>query len=96
MNIVFCFIDGGEETEDFVKTKLMELHYAHPTITGAQVNFCREDGPANERCCLIDLMAYETPFRISRTGVSFQDAALKVLTELNEKVEEHAVGVTFC
>ncbi|HTR29582.1 MAG TPA: HPF/RaiA family ribosome-associated protein [Puia sp.] len=90
MNIVFCFIDGGEDQEEFVKGKLMELHYAHPTITGAQVNFCSEDQPGQSKTCQIDLTAYGQPFRISETGASFREAAARAVKALTEKIESHA------
>jgi hypothetical protein len=90
MNIVFCFADGGEDQEEFVKEKLMELHYAHPTVTGAQVDFCCEDQPGQSRTCQIDLTAYGQPFRISQTGATFRDAAIGALKTLTEKIESRA------
>ena len=49
MNIIFCPMDGGEDQEEFVKDKLLMLHQAHPSITGAQVNFCVGKGDAGFR-----------------------------------------------
>jgi hypothetical protein len=100
MNIVFCFIDGGEDQEEFVKGKLMELHYAHPTITGAQVNFCCEDTaaqsagtPGQSKTCQIDLTAYGQPIRISQTGASFREAAGRAVAALTEKIAGQASRV---
>lgn len=93
MNIVFGFIDGGEDQEEFVKEELMKLHYGHPTITGAQVNFCWDDQPGQLRTCQIDLTAYGQPFRVSQTGATFRDAANRALTTLTEKIEGHGAGV---
>ena len=86
-------MDGGEEQEEFVKEKLMELHYAHPTVTGAQVNFCCEDQPGHLRTCQIDLSAYGQPFRVSETGTTFRDAAKLALATLAGKIESHASSV---
>lgn len=94
MNIVFCFIDGGEDQEEFVKEKLMKLHYGHPTITGAQVNFCCEDQPGQLKTCQLDLTAYGQPFRVSQTGATFRDAANRALTTLTEKIDSQAASVT--
>ena len=93
MNIVFGFMDGGEDQEELVKEKLMKLHYSHPTITGAQVNFCCEDQPGQLRTCQIDLTAYGQPFRVSRTGATFVDAANRALKALTEKIESHTASV---
>jgi hypothetical protein len=90
MNIVFCFIDGGEDQEDFVKGKLMQLHYGHPNIMGAQVYFCREDGRPSSRCCQIDLTSYGQPLRVSETGTTFREAANRALTSLAEKIGNYA------
>lgn len=90
MNIIFCFADGGEDQEEFVREKLMELHCAHPVITGAQVNFYCADQPGQAKSCQIDLTAYGQPFRISETGASFGEAAGRAMTALKEKIEKHA------
>lgn len=83
-------MDGGEDQEEYVKTNLMQLHYDHPSVTGAQVNFCSADQPGQAKTCQIDLSAYGQPIRISETGTSFRDAASRALKTLAEKIELHA------
>jgi len=86
-------MDGGEDQEEYVREKLMELHYAHPAVVGAQVNFCCDDQPGRAKTCQIDLTAYGQPFRVSQSGETFRNAADRALTTLVGKIESHADSV---